>query len=54
MLMVEDLAWYLEIPGAGTDLVEVVFYPCKPGFIFQTTRGSGWVICCLLKGDAHF
>lgn len=53
-LMVEDLGWYLETPGADTGLAEILFYPCKPGFVSQTTCGSGWVVCCLLKGDAQF
>lgn len=52
--MVDDLGWYLEIPGTGTGLVEILFYPCKPGSVSQTTCGSGGVVCCLLKDDAWF
>lgn len=52
--MVEDLGWYLEIAVTDTGLVEILSYPGKPGFVSQTMCGLGWVVCCLLKGDAQF
>lgn len=40
--MVEDLGWYLEIPGAGT--VEILLSSSKPGFASPTTCGLGHLL----------
>lgn len=52
-VVVEDLGGYLEIPGAGAGLVEILFFHASQ-VVSQTMRGSGWIICCLLKADAQF
>lgn len=44
----------LESSESSTGLVEIHFYACKPSFVSQIMCGSGWVVCCLLTGDAQF